>query len=173
MVDVNNILISPRDSTESQATQTSSSVTQQPAPTAVESKWISIKQRIRVLFTPVRPLGPDPTFIASFKAAATYTPLNLCLLFIPVSWALHYTHQSDTLVFVFSALGIIPLAALLGFGTEQIALKTSMSVGGLLNATLGNIVEMIIAGIALSKVIHIAPSVRFLRVLRFPSANLN
>ncbi|KAF8917384.1 Sodium/calcium exchanger protein-domain-containing protein [Mucidula mucida] len=151
MVDVNNILISPRDSTESQATQTSSSVTQQPAPTAVESKWIIIKQRIRVLFTPVRPLGPDPTFIASFKAAATYTPLNLCLLFIPVSWALHYTHQSDTLVFVFSALGIIPLAALLGFGTEQIALKTSMSVGGLLNATLGNIVEMIIAGIALSK----------------------
>lgn len=81
-----------------------------------------------------------------------YTPLNLCLLFIPVSWALHYTHQSATLVFVFSALGIVPLAALLGFGTEQIALKTSMSVGGLLNATLGNIVEMIIAGIALGKV---------------------
>ncbi|KAF9025790.1 calcium/proton exchanger [Hymenopellis radicata] len=127
-----------------------SSVTQH-ASAAVESKWIIIKQRIRVLFTPVLPLGPEPTFLASFKAAATYTPLNLCLLFIPVSWTLHYTHQSDTLVFVFSALGIIPLAALLGFGTEQIALKTSMSVGGLLNATLGNIVEMIIAGIALSK----------------------
>lgn len=81
-----------------------------------------------------------------------YTPLNICLLFIPVSWALHYTHQSATLVFIFSALGIIPLAALLGFGTEQIAVRTSSAVGGLLNATLGNVVEMIIAGIALKEV---------------------
>ncbi|KAF7760181.1 hypothetical protein Agabi119p4_10857 [Agaricus bisporus var. burnettii] len=68
-----------------------------------------------------------------------------------LSWALHFTHQNPTLVFVFSALGLVPLAALLGFGTEQIALKTSASVGGLLNATLGNIVEMIIAGIALKE----------------------
>ena len=86
------------------------------------------------------------------KATVRYTPLNFCLLFIPVSWALHYTHQSATLIFVFSCMGIIPLAALLGFGTEQVAHRTSSTVGGLLNATLGNVVEMIIAGIALSEV---------------------
>ncbi|KAJ6551813.1 Sodium/calcium exchanger protein-domain-containing protein [Mycena capillaripes] len=67
---------------------------------------------------------------------------------------MHYTHQSATLIFVFCCLGIIPLAALLGLGTEQIALRTSHSVGGLLNATLGNIVEMIIAGIALKQVMY-------------------
>ncbi|ESK91100.1 calcium ion transporter [Moniliophthora roreri MCA 2997] len=107
--------------------------------------------RITALFTPVKPLGPTPTYRQSAIAAIRYTPLNICLLFIPVSWALHFTHQSDTLIFVFSALGIIPLAALLGLGTEQIALRTSSSVGGLLNATLGNVVEMIIAGIALKR----------------------
>ncbi|PBK65123.1 hypothetical protein ARMSODRAFT_1006753 [Armillaria solidipes] len=49
------------------------------------------------------------------------------------------------------ALWIVPLAALLGFGTEQAAARTSASVGGLLNATLGNVVEMIIGGVGLQK----------------------
>lgn len=137
-----------------------------PSPSPPPSKWAGVGQRLRTLFTPTHPLGPEPTYVASFKAAVFYTPLNLCLVFIPVSWALHYTHQSATLVFVFSALGIVPLAALLGFGTEQIALKTSMSVGGLLNATLGNIVEMIIAGIALGKVRRL---INFLRLSNWPS----
>lgn len=121
-------------------------------PRAAKPPAKSKSERIRTLFTPTRPLGPRPTYAASFMATLKYTPLNICLVFIPVSWALHFTHQSATLVFVFSALGIIPLAALLGLGTEQIALRTSQSVGGLLNATLGNIVEMIIAGIALGQV---------------------
>lgn len=107
--------------------------------------------KLRTLFTPTRPLGPSPTFTQSLKAAMKYSPLNILLLCIPVSWALHFTDQNPTLIFVFSSLGLVPLAALLGFGTEQIALKTSASVGGLLNATLGNIVEMIIAGIALKQ----------------------
>ncbi|KAJ6629364.1 Sodium/calcium exchanger protein-domain-containing protein [Mycena sp. CBHHK59/15] len=108
-------------------------------------------QKFRAQFVPARPVGPQPTYAASFKAVLKYTPLNGCLIFIPISWAMHYTHQSATLVFIFCCLGIIPLAALLGVGTEQIALRTSHSVGGLLNATLGNIVEMVIAGIALKE----------------------
>ncbi|KAG6867436.1 hypothetical protein C0993_002766 [Termitomyces sp. T159_Od127] len=112
----------------------------------------SAGSRLRTLFTPVQPItGPKPTYKSSVIAAIKYTPLNVCLVFIPVSWALHFTHQNPTIVFVFSALGIIPLAALLGLGTEQIAMRTSQSFGGLLNATLGNIVEMIIAGIALKQ----------------------
>ncbi|KAJ6494045.1 Sodium/calcium exchanger protein-domain-containing protein [Mycena vitilis] len=110
-----------------------------------------ILEKFRVHFVPTHPLGPPPSYSASLRAVLWYTPLNVCLVFIPISWALHYTHQSATLVFVFCCLGIIPLAALLGLGTEQIALRTSHSVGGLLNATLGNVVEMIIAGIALKQ----------------------
>jgi Ca2+:H+ antiporter len=108
--------------------------------------------RIRILFTPTHEIGPRPTYRESFKSALLYSWLNLLLLFIPISWGMHYANQSSTLVFAFSCLAIIPLAALLGLGTEQIALRTSQSVGGLLNATLGNVVEMIIGGIALSKV---------------------
>ncbi|TFK64541.1 calcium/proton exchanger [Pluteus cervinus] len=120
--------------------------------TARQQQWrpnLPRNARIRALFTPTRPVGPSPTYLQSFKAIITYSPLNVCLAFIPISWALAFTHQNSTLVFIFSCLGIIPLAALLGLGTEQIALRTSQSVGGLLNATLGNVVEMIISGIAL------------------------
>ncbi|KAG2008625.1 calcium ion transporter [Coprinopsis cinerea AmutBmut pab1-1] len=128
-----------------------------PVPSFVSPKpWykrfqLSKKSKLRTLFTPAHDPGPRPTYMQSFKAALFYSWLNLLLLFIPVSWALFYTEQSATLTFVFSCLAIIPLAALLGLGTEQIALRTSQSVGGLLNATLGNVVEMIIGAIALSK----------------------
>ena len=108
--------------------------------------------RLSTLFRPAYPLGPTPTYKASLRAIVLYSPLNVFLVFIPISWALHHAHQSAIIVFVTSALAIIPLAALLGLGTEQIAVRTSGSVGGLLNASLGNIVEMIIAGIALKKV---------------------
>lgn len=129
---------------------------------------ISKKSRIRTLFTPTHEIGPRPSYLESFKAALLYSYLNILLLFIPVSWALHYTHQSATLVFVFSCLAIIPLAALLGLGTEQIALRTSQSVGGLLNATLGNVVEMIIGGIALKQVCHIDVIVAVFRLITTP-----
>ncbi len=89
---------------------------------------------------------------ASLLSALRYTPLNILLLCIPVSWVLHYAAQSASLIFVFSALGIVSLAALLGYGTEQAAAKTSASIGGLLNAMLGNVMEMIIGGVRLQKV---------------------
>ncbi|KAK0458305.1 Sodium/calcium exchanger protein-domain-containing protein [Desarmillaria tabescens] len=95
--------------------------------------------------------NPAPLHSASLLSALRYTPLNILLLCIPVSWALHFAAQSATLIFVFSALGIIPLAALLGYGTEQAAARTSASIGGLINATLGNVVEMIIGGVGLQK----------------------
>ncbi|KAL5513149.1 hypothetical protein ACEPAH_3547 [Sanghuangporus vaninii] len=111
----------------------------------------SRSERLRTLFTPQHTLGPAPSYRASLVALLRYSPLNVFLLCVPTSWALHYSHQAPTVVFVFAALGIVPLAALLGLGTEQIALHTSQCVGGLLNATLGNLIELIVAGIALSR----------------------
>ena len=51
---------------------------------------------------------------------------------------------SPTLLFLFAALGIIPLAGILGQATEELAVHTGPRVGGLLNATLGNAAELII-----------------------------
>ena len=51
--------------------------------------------------------------------------------------------------FIFSMIAIMPLALLMGHATEEIALRTSESLGGLLNATFGNAVEIIIASLAI------------------------
>ena len=53
------------------------------------------------------------------------------------------------LLFVLSVLAIVPLAALLSHATESVAEKTGDTVGGLLNATLGNLTELVIAAAAL------------------------
>ncbi|HET9694757.1 MAG TPA: calcium/proton exchanger [Steroidobacteraceae bacterium] len=57
--------------------------------------------------------------------------------------------ESHTALFVLSVLAIVPLAALLSHATESVAAKTGDAVGGLLNATLGNLTELVIAITAL------------------------
>ena len=52
---------------------------------------------------------------------------------------------AHTLFFLLSVLAIVPLAALLSKATESVAAKTGDTVGGLLNATLGNLAELVIA----------------------------
>lgn len=78
-----------------------------------------------------------------------WTGLNafmlLLLLLVPAAFVLEFTHASPLAILVVSALGIIPLAALIGEGTEAMAEKVGQRAGGLLNATLGNAAELIIA----------------------------
>ena len=57
--------------------------------------------------------------------------------------------EAHTLLFVLSVLAIVPLAALLSHATEAVAAKTRDTIGGLLNATLGNLTELVIALAAL------------------------
>jgi Ca2+:H+ antiporter len=77
----------------------------------------------------------------------TYSWINLLLVCNPIAWALHYAHQKDEVrvievlksssnslesqaIFAVSLLGIIPLAGLLSFGTESIALYCGDALGG-------------------------------------------
>jgi len=57
--------------------------------------------------------------------------------------------EAQTVLFGISVLAIVPLAALLSRATESVAAKTGDTVGGLLNATLGNLTELVIALTAL------------------------
>jgi Ca2+:H+ antiporter len=78
------------------------------------------------------------------------SPLDLLLVFVPVALVLEYFfHVSAVLIFAASALGIIPLAGLMGRATERLAERLGEGLGGLLNATFGNAAELIIAGLAL------------------------
>ena len=63
----------------------------------------------------------------------------------------YYSNWSSGVTFAFSLLAIAPLAERLGFCTEQLALHTNSSIGGLLNATFGNATEVIVGITALSK----------------------
>jgi Ca2+:H+ antiporter len=77
-------------------------------------------------------------------------PLLWLLAFVPAVFFMeHLRPEAGTLLFVLSVLGIVPLAALLSQATESVAAKTGDSVGGLLNATLGNLTELVIALAAL------------------------
>jgi Ca2+:H+ antiporter len=79
-----------------------------------------------------------------------HNPLLWLLAFVPVVFAVEkFTPEAHTLLFVLSVLAIVPLAALLSHATESVAAKTGDAVGGLLNATLGNLTELIIALAAL------------------------
>ncbi|KAH6718270.1 Sodium/calcium exchanger protein-domain-containing protein [Leptodontidium sp. 2 PMI_412] len=76
--------------------------------------------------------------------------INILLLAAPVGIALNYAGVDKKAVFVVNFIAIIPLAAMLSFATEEIALHVGESLGGLLNASFGNAVEMIVAIIALA-----------------------
>ena len=79
-----------------------------------------------------------------------HNPLLWLLVFVPVVFGCqHLKAESHTLLFVLSVLAIVPLAALLSHATESVAAKTGDAVGGLLNATLGNLTELVIALTAL------------------------
>jgi len=79
-----------------------------------------------------------------------HNPLLWLLVFVPVVFvAEHLKPGSHTMLFVLSVLAIVPLAALLSHATESVAAKTGDTVGGLLNATLGNLTELVIALAAL------------------------
>jgi Ca2+:H+ antiporter len=79
-----------------------------------------------------------------------HNPLLWLLVFVPVVFiGEHLWPEKPTLLFVLSVLAIVPLAVLLSHATESVAAKTGDAVGGLLNATLGNLTELVIALAAL------------------------
>jgi Ca2+:H+ antiporter len=79
-----------------------------------------------------------------------HTPILWLLAFVPILFGvLSASPEAHTALFVLSILAIVPLAALLSLATESVAARTGDTVGGLLNATLGNLTELVITLTAL------------------------
>ena len=88
--------------------------------------------------------------MAALLSELRHNPLLWLLVFVPVVFvAQSLEPEAHTLLFVLSVLAIVPLATLLSHATESVAAKTGDTVGGLLNATLGNLTELVIALAAL------------------------
>jgi Ca2+:H+ antiporter len=75
----------------------------------------------------------------------------LLVPFIVIAIVLEFAHADATIIFVTSALGVIPTAALMGRATEELAARSGPGIGGFLNVTFGNAPELIIAFFALNE----------------------
>jgi Ca2+:H+ antiporter len=75
--------------------------------------------------------------------------LNLLLVMTPAAVVLYLAHASPLLIFIAAALAIVPMAGVLGESTGTLAEYAGPTAGGLLNATMGNATEFIIALVAL------------------------
>lgn len=70
--------------------------------------------------------------------------VNLLLVFVPLGIIAGALHWDSTVIFTLNFLAIIPLASLLSFATEELAATMGQALGGLMNATFGNAVELIV-----------------------------
>lgn len=79
------------------------------------------------------------------KATLCCSYANLLLVFVPLGIIGAALDWNPTAVFIFNFLAIFPLAAILTYSTEELSAKVGQTVGGLINATFGNAVEMIVS----------------------------
>jgi len=77
-------------------------------------------------------------------SAILLSPVNLLLVFVPLGIASPRMEWGSACTFACNFTAIVPLAAILGGATEALACHTGQMIGGLLNATFGNAVEMIV-----------------------------
>ncbi|GME66859.1 unnamed protein product [[Candida] boidinii] len=93
------------------------------------------------------------SFIAHYAEVSKLTlyssPVNVLLIFVPIGLLAERLGFSPTVVFLTNFFAIIPLASILAYATEELAEHVGQTVGGLLNATFGNAVEVIVSIIAL------------------------
>ncbi|KAH7012039.1 calcium ion transporter [Microdochium trichocladiopsis] len=83
------------------------------------------------------------------KMTLLSSPVNILLVCVPIGIIAGQGGWDPIAVFTINFFAIIPLAAVLSFATEEISDKLGESLGGLLNATFGNAVELIVSIIAL------------------------
>ncbi|KAJ2008257.1 hypothetical protein H4R26_000291 [Coemansia thaxteri] len=98
----------------------------------------------------VKPAGLKQPWLV-LKRSLLNSWVNVLLVLVPVGIAAHPAKFPDIAVFIINFFAIIPLAKILGYATEQLALHLGEALGGLLNATFGNAVELLVGILALVK----------------------
>lgn len=101
-------------------------------------------------FSPHAPPG-SPNLVSSIYWLLTSSWINVLMVFVPLGFTAEFLHWPAIWRFSLNFAAIIPLAKLLGDCTEQASLKLGQTLGGLLNATFGNAVELIVGIVALTQ----------------------
>eukprot|EP00579_Thalassiosira_antarctica_P004753 CAMPEP_0201881470 /NCGR_PEP_ID=MMETSP0902-20130614/11771_1 /ASSEMBLY_ACC=CAM_ASM_000551 /TAXON_ID=420261 /ORGANISM="Thalassiosira antarctica, Strain CCMP982" /LENGTH=528 /DNA_ID=CAMNT_0048409689 /DNA_START=29 /DNA_END=1615 /DNA_ORIENTATION=+ len=97
--------------------------------------------------------SPSPTNVPdtedkpweALKEMFTENKINLLFAVLPLAYWSHAAKWSDGSIFILNFLAMVPLASMLGVFTEELAAHTNDVIGGLLNATFGNAVELVVA----------------------------
>jgi Ca2+:H+ antiporter len=110
-----------------------------------EADELSLEERKKKAFKRKIPIGAQIRFVL-FGAW-----INVLLIMVPVGFAVYYARLAPVPVFIINFIAIIPLAAMLSNATEELAIRVGETMGGLLNATFGNAVELIVSVQALIK----------------------
>lgn len=98
----------------------------------VDSEALSLEERKKRSHKRKIPVGHQlhAVFLSSW--------INVLLLFVPVGFAVYYSKKVGPVpVFIINFVAIIPLAAMLSYATEELAIRVGETLGGLLNATFG------------------------------------
>lgn len=97
------------------------------------------KPQEKLRFGFIRHIEPKEPFTVANQLQRTIGSswLNVLLVCAPAGIAIYYAGVNGQIVFAVNFIAIIPLAAMLGFATEEIALRTGETLGGLINATFG------------------------------------
>jgi len=88
--------------------------------------------------------GPTNDLQGLFGIFWDHKILTSMLIALPMGFAAHAMEMEPQVVFLFNFIAIVPLAWLIGKATEDVAAKVGETAGGLLNATFGNVVEMLL-----------------------------
>ena len=92
-----------------------------------------------------RPFVKWPAYFGrKVQQTLTSNYVNVLLVFVPLGIVSGAVGWSPTATFILNFLAIIPLASLLSFATEELSAKLGQTLGGLLNASFGNAVELIV-----------------------------
>ncbi|KNG47080.1 vacuolar calcium ion transporter /H(+) exchanger [Stemphylium lycopersici] len=106
---------------------------------------LSLEERKKKAFKRKIPIGAQIRFVLLGAW------INVLLVMVPVGFAVYYARLDPVPVFIINFIAIIPLAAMLSNATEELAIRVGETLGGLLNATFGNAVELIVSVQALLK----------------------
>ncbi|KAK0485145.1 calcium proton exchanger [Armillaria novae-zelandiae] len=117
-------------------------------------RFFSLAQATSRMLQPEKEVGLSPGVWKSLRSILLASWLNPLLIFIPVSWALHFAFagEKDSVIFHPRFISCYyTLGQLLAFATDELSLRVGQTLAGLLNATFGNTVELIVAIISLTK----------------------
>ncbi len=82
------------------------------------------------------------------------------LVFIPLCIFFGVFTQLYLIIFITAVLALVPLARIMGYAAKEIALQSNPTISGLISATFGNMIELLVAIFALKEGPHLIPLIQ-------------